>query len=255
VGSIKRAMENLVKNTRLTDDILRNTLCQVEYILNSRPLLEVPVDPKDPLPITPNDILLGWQRRAPEVEAREEQPIWGKFEDGDLWSRQAWRASQRLADIFWSRWQKEYLPSLNKRQKWIKTKDPIQEGDVVLVVDDNAPRHSWPLGRVITTYPGKDGTVRMVDVKTSTSEYRRPISKLIKLLTSKDNKVPLLGGRMCGEHEDKANNNNDAEADSGGGVQVRGEEGAGMQNVVECDGWDYCVWGEREDKREKVFSR
>jgi len=34
---------------------------------------------------------------------------------------------------------------------------------------------------------------------------------------------------LCGEHEEDANNNNDAEADSGGVVQVRGEGGAGMQ--------------------------
>ena len=35
------------------------------------------------------------------------------------------------------------------------------------VVDSNAPRNSWPMGKVVLTLPDKYGLVRQVSVKTS----------------------------------------------------------------------------------------
>ena len=53
--------------------------------------------------------------------------------------------------------------------------------DVVIVADDKLQRGNWPLGRISAVYPGNDGRVRVVDVKTTTGCYRRPVSKLCKL--------------------------------------------------------------------------
>ena len=38
---------------------------------------------------------------------------------------------------------------------------------------------NWCIGRVAQVYPGKDGHVRNVKVKTATGEYRRPITKIV----------------------------------------------------------------------------
>ena len=92
-----------------------------------------------------------------------------------------WRHVQYLADQFWKRWVKEYLPTLQLRQKWLETKRNLQTNDVVLVMDDSLPRNSWPLGRVVKTFPGKDGLVRSVEVKTATNVLVRPIDKLCLL--------------------------------------------------------------------------
>ena len=43
--------------------------------------------------------------------------------------------------------------------------------------DRLAPLH-WKLGRVIQTHPGSDNHVRVVTVKTSDGEYKRPVVKL-----------------------------------------------------------------------------
>ena len=43
----------------------------------------------------------------------------------------------------------------------------------------------WPIARVIKTYTGDDGLVRVVVVKTSTGTYNRPVSK-VSLLYSRD---------------------------------------------------------------------
>ena len=60
-------------------------------------------------------------------------------------------------------------------------KDNLKIGDVVLVVDNNSPRGRWLLGRVIKTFPGRDGKVRVAEIKTKNSTLTRPISKLCLL--------------------------------------------------------------------------
>ena len=42
----------------------------------------------------------------------------------------------------------------------------------------------WPLAKVTQTYPGKDGLVRVVDVKTSKGIYKRPVTKVAVLIPS-----------------------------------------------------------------------
>ena len=92
-----------------------------------------------------------------------------------------WKAAQRLTDIFWKKWSKEYLQNILLSQKWQKDNRSIAAGDVVIVVNPNGPRNLWPKGIVLKTFPSRDGRVRIVDVKTSTGVYRRPVTKIIKL--------------------------------------------------------------------------
>ena len=68
---------------------------------------------------------------------------------------------------------REYIPTLQQRQKWICEKDNLKIGDVVLVVDNNSPRGRWLLGRVIKTFPGRDGKVRAAEIKTKNSTLTR----------------------------------------------------------------------------------
>lgn len=77
----------------------------------------------------------------------------------------------------------EYLPDLQRRQKWTTLRRDQQVGDVVLLRDK---RNSWPMTRVITTFPGKDGHVRKVEVKTADQgavrTFCRPIAEVVLLL-------------------------------------------------------------------------
>ena len=45
----------------------------------------------------------------------------------------------------------------------------MKEGDIVLIVDERAPRGSWLMGKVEKTIPDANGFVRRVLVKTKTS--------------------------------------------------------------------------------------
>eukprot|EP00731_Ephydatia_muelleri_P001304 Em0001g1304a len=60
----------------------------------------------------------------------------------------------------------------------------VSVDDVVVVREDGMVPTLWPLARVVRVYPGKDGLVRVVDVKTSKGIYKRPVTKLVVLLPS-----------------------------------------------------------------------
>ena len=108
----------------------------------------------------------------------------GLFCKEDLLSRRRWRQVQYLADIFWKRWSKEYIPLLQSRQKWLRPRRNIAVGDVVLVAVECSHRNSWPLGKVVEVFPDKKGLVRRVKVKSSVLE--RSVDKLCLIVEGQE---------------------------------------------------------------------
>ena len=178
VRSVKSILKVVLRDQSVTDETLCTVFAEAEAIVNSRPLTFVSVDPNDPEALTPNHFLLG--------SASVAHPP-GEFNRGDLCLRKSWRTAQFMADQFWRRWVKEYLPEILRRTRWHRSQGdrPLAVGDVVVIADEKLPRGSWPLGRVTAVHPGADQRVRVVDVKTATGTYRRPVARLCKLaLTS-----------------------------------------------------------------------
>ncbi|XP_066023399.1 uncharacterized protein [Pocillopora verrucosa] len=172
IRSTRKVLGALVKEQSLDDESLQTLLCECESIINGRPLTTVSDDPKDLEPLSPNHLLL----------LRSETPLPpGLFFKSDTYSRRRWRQVQYLADVFWGRWKREYLPLLQSRQKWFRPKKNFAVGDTVIVVDENLPRNAWAIGRITEVFPDKYGFVRRVKVKTKTSTLERPISKLCLL--------------------------------------------------------------------------
>jgi len=97
-----------------------------------------------------------------------------------------WKVSQYLADEFWARWIREYLPVLTKRSKWFEDQPSLKIGDIVIIIDDTAPRNLWRRGIVEDVHPGVDKKVRSATVRTSTGTYKRPVAKLARLEVRKD---------------------------------------------------------------------
>ncbi|KAJ8048321.1 hypothetical protein HOLleu_00586 [Holothuria leucospilota] len=106
----------------------------------------------------------------------------GVFDKKDVYVRRRWRQVQYLADLFWGRWRKEYLPLMQKRQKWFSPKRNIQKGDIVVIIDETLPRNGWLVGRVLETRVDCSGHVRSCCIKTEHSTLERPIHKLCLLL-------------------------------------------------------------------------
>ena len=86
---------------------------------------------------------------------------------------------QYLAEQFWARWSREYLQTLQVREKWTTKSSNLQVEDIVLVRGKTVPRGQWNMGRVTDTFSDRyDVVMRQVLVKTSTSESKQPITKL-----------------------------------------------------------------------------
>ena len=168
IRSVRRSMKAVIGHPHafLSKETLRTLFAVVVTILNSRPLCPSSDDPNDLEPLTPNHLLL--QRRSLVIPP-------GMFTEEDLHSRKQWRRAQFLANCFWTRWMKEYLPMLQERQKWIRERINLEVDDLVLVVDKNIPRGRWLLGRCMKVFPGRDGRVRTAEIKTKESTLIRPI--------------------------------------------------------------------------------
>ena len=169
VRSVKLALKTIIKGVSVKESVLRTALIEVEAMLNSRPLTHNSADVTDFDALTPNHFLLGRANAA-------FSPV--KVEDREINSRKRWKQVQVIANHVHKRWLKEYLPSLTVRHMWLTTGQMVQEGDLVLLINDNASRGQWELGRVIDTYPGEDLCVRAVKIKTAKGEYVRPVSKV-----------------------------------------------------------------------------
>lgn len=164
IRSVKSTLKVILKERTPRDETLLTLLCEVEAIVNSRPLTHVSVSSTDDVALTPFHFLLGTSSNLP-IDATE---------NTDLCSRKQWRVAQRLADMFWSRWLKEVLPSLLPRtMRSTSDEDQLKVGDVVLVIDPTSERSYWPRGAIEAVYPGADGRVRVVDVRTSRGTLRR----------------------------------------------------------------------------------
>ena len=79
-----------------------------------------------------------------------------------------------------------FAPNLLPRNKWFRTRENVQVGDLVLELDSNHKRAKWKLACVIATYPGNYGLVRKARIKTHDSEYERPIHKLYLIATKQE---------------------------------------------------------------------
>ena len=172
IRTIRKNMRALIGDRIVDDETLLTVMCEVEKMINDRPLTRQCDDPRDLSPLTPNTLLLGYrnQSSSPTTLSWICHP------------RQKWKEAQRLADMFWGRWLKEYLPSLQERQKWLSPKRNLTRGDIVLMVKEDSPRGQWPLAVVEETFPGNDGHVRRVTIRTANqSRYQRDVRKLCLL--------------------------------------------------------------------------
>ena len=194
IRTVRSALETLLLSagTQLDDEAFRTFMTEAECIVNSRPLSTNDLnDPEAPEPLTPSHLLT--------LKAKVVLPPPGRFQRADLYSRKWWRRVQYLANEFWLRWRREFLHSLQARNKWMYPKRNLSVGDVVVSKEDEGPRNQWPLARVVEVYPSEDGCIRKVKIVKADGELDnqgrrrkpstfldRPIHKLVLLVPSAD---------------------------------------------------------------------
>ena len=107
ISTVRKVMKALLRQEVLDDESLNTLMCEVESIVNGRLIIKVSDDPRDLNALTPNHFLL--------LRTSTAMPQ-GVFSKEDNYTCHRRRQVQYLSNIFWSRWTREYLPSLQQRQ-------------------------------------------------------------------------------------------------------------------------------------------
>ncbi|XP_075530085.1 uncharacterized protein LOC142563417 [Dermacentor variabilis] len=183
IGVTRRILDSmLLENTsrRLTHEVLVTLLAEVSGIINSRPLVPVSTDPECWEVLTPATLL------TQKVGGNTVPPV---FNDKDIYRRQ-WRQVQWLADVFWCRWRREFLTTLQSRRKWQTPTRSLKAGDLVLLRDSQVHRNEWPMGLIVNVIASADGKVRKVEIKTATrgviKTFLRPVTETVLLIPCED---------------------------------------------------------------------
>ncbi|XP_070139969.1 uncharacterized protein [Drosophila kikkawai] len=174
VKSFKTLFYKSTATRKYTFEEPSTLLARIEACLNSRPLAPMSEDPADLLALTPGHFLVGGPLLAvvePEIKGDATAII------------NRWQHLKALNQQFRLRWKEEYLKELHKRNKWRAPARNLPVGDMVVVKEDNLPSNEWRLGRIDAVFPGADGHVRVVDIRTARGLIKRPIAKLVLLPT------------------------------------------------------------------------
>jgi hypothetical protein len=160
VRTVKNVLYACLKERAPREEVLRSFIIEAENIVNSRPLTYKPIDSDVQESLTPNHFL----RMNGKVVYSP-----GEFCKNDEYNKKNWRYSQMLTDQYWKRFVLEYLPEISRRTQWHDNVKPIEVGDLVLIVDESAPRNVWERGIVESLHPGRDNKVRTATIRTSTT--------------------------------------------------------------------------------------
>ncbi|XP_023214294.1 uncharacterized protein LOC111617199, partial [Centruroides sculpturatus] len=182
VGCVKQIIRRILGRASLTYEELYTIICEVEGLMNSRPLTTLSEDTEDLIPLTPNMFLQGIKETGlPDLDHMEKVNLGKRF-----------RYLCKLRKDLRNRFRIEYLAQLQNPRGLAKGTKMIAVGDIVLVGHDNQKRLDWPLARVVEIYPGKDGLVRVVKLKTQVGFLIRPVRKLYLLeISSGDEKKDM----------------------------------------------------------------
>lgn len=107
IKSITKILAGLMEHyaDRLDEESFQTLMCEVEAVINTRPLTLVSGEPDALERLTPSHLL------TTKSTAILPPPL-GKFQKNDVYMRRRWRRVQYLANLFWTRWKKEYLLTL-----------------------------------------------------------------------------------------------------------------------------------------------
>ena len=88
--------------------------------------------------------------------------------------------AQSYANAIWSRWIREYVPTLSRRSKWqTPSEQHLKTGDLVWIVEETIPRGYYPTAQIEDLRYGSDSVARSAVLRTSTGSLVRPLVKLV----------------------------------------------------------------------------
>ncbi|GFX56927.1 integrase catalytic domain-containing protein [Trichonephila clavipes] len=178
VGMLKNVLRKVLGKASLNEEELNTLLCDAESIINSRPITYLSEDPKDLVALTPA-ISCPNSSHVPSRNSRNwSVPDFDMIDSKKLERRFIYRV--KIRKDLRNRFRNEYLGLLKDYSK-VRKEASVKDGDIVLIGDNDVKRINWPMAKIIKSFPGKDGRIRVVEVKTPSGNLIRPIQKLYPL--------------------------------------------------------------------------
>jgi hypothetical protein len=185
VGLVKHSLRRTIGKKLLNFDDLSTLLIEVETVVNNRPLTFL-AEGEVTVPLRPIDFLIPYadiNSDLPPIGEEDNDPDYlPKWENKDK-LMENFKRSVASVDKFWRIWNDSYLIALRERfeklQKQGVNREPIP-GEFVLIEDD-LPRSTWKVGKIIDVIPGRDGKIRTIVLKTSNGTLKRAVSQIYPL--------------------------------------------------------------------------
>ena len=179
IGVVRRILDVMLANhhSKLTDEVLTTFFAEVCAIVNSRPIVPVSTDPDNPFVLSPSILL------TQKVQSVEIPLVHIGIKEA---YKAQWKSVQHLSEEFWKKWKREFVHILQSKRKWTRSAPNLEVGNIVLLKTSDLPQGQWPLGMIKKTFPGDDGLVRKVEVRTVQAEkescYIRPVTEVVHLV-------------------------------------------------------------------------
>ena len=141
IRTVRNALNGLLgqHGPQVDDKSLKTLMCEAETIVDSCPVAAAgTISPGIEL-LNPNHLLT--------MKSRVLMAPRGEFQRADVYLVKRWKRVQYLANQCWERWRKEFLLTLQERQKWSSPRRNARKGDVVLLKEDPS-RNRWKMARV-----------------------------------------------------------------------------------------------------------
>ena len=166
--SILRALLKTETKKLITDEGIYTLLCEVEHILNDRPITSNANGLDDAPALTPNMLLTFQRRTTPTLE---------DYDPREAYATMWWRHIQHLSTVFWRRFTAEYIRPTTVRNGCVLN---LRSKSMTLCW---LPMSTYRVvnGRLEELKPSSDDQVRTVKVMVAGKEVLRPIFRLCLL--------------------------------------------------------------------------
>lgn len=172
VRSFKLHLQKASKSRALHEKEFITLIVQIEAILNSRPLVPLSSSPDDFEALTPGHFLIGKALTSIPIKVSSAVPP----QSENL--RQAYKRLEKTYEGFWQRWSHEYLQQLQLTPKWHTKTRNLEVGSLVVIKEKFVPPLCWKLARVTKVHKGRDGSVRVITLRTPTGMSTRGVTEV-----------------------------------------------------------------------------
>ena len=180
VRTVKMSLKKVLGKALLTYEELETALCEIESVINNRPLFYTSEDDLGEA-LTPNHLIYGRNiMKNSKINIPEDI-----YKD----CSKRYKYVCKVINDQWKRFHKVYLNELRQHHVYRNSKhskeNSLRIGDVVLIKDDtHVPRSQWRLGKVEKLIVGKDNRVRgakltVISKGGERTTCSRPVQKLI----------------------------------------------------------------------------